>query len=270
MKISQISQRNDLEYEVTISSDEGIETLIVLEDTLITLQLLKPQPISLYQYQQLKADYAIAYRQAINYLSYRLRSCHEMSEYLMKKEHEKAQVAQVITRLQDQRYLDDAIFAQAFVRTALLDLKQGPKKIQQTLRQKHNLDEEQCREALTFYSEEQQLENCCKLVEKLTRLNKKYVGRALERNVKQKIQLYGYPAPIVANAWQIWEMEQVEEAVDSALAEQAEKIYRRLQRETDSYKKRQKFQQKMYQLGFDSNESRAWFDQQEENNDEEN
>lgn len=263
MKISQINQLNSLEYEVTLVSEDGIEILIVLEDTLVQMQLLKPQPISGLQYEQLKSDYAKAYRQAINYLSYRLRSCYEIQTYLTKKEHEPQQITQVIERLKAQKYLDDAIFAQAFVRTAWLDVKQGPQKVGRTMKQKYKIADDVKEEALELYSEEQQIENCQKLIQKLMRTNRKYVGKALEQQIRQKMHGYGYSMAIFqqALALEMADSEPDEVEDNEVMAQQAEKIYRRLSRESDIFKRRQKFQQKMYQLGFKSDITREWFEQ---------
>ncbi|MGL5549867.1 MAG: RecX family transcriptional regulator [Culicoidibacterales bacterium] len=266
MEIKTITQLNDLEYEVVLHSEEGEETQVVLADTLIQLQLLKPQVISLLQYQQLKQDYATAYRQAINYLSYRLRSCAEVATYLATKGHEPQQINQVIERLKMQKYLDDQLFAEAFVRTALLDLKQGPKKISQTLRQKFQIDQIAIEAGLSHYSNDQIIENCQKLIEKLLRMNKKFTGNALKRQIVQKIYGYGYDHAVIEVAWQRLDHQEDETDTQDVFEQQAQKVYRRIQRETNRYKRKQKFQQKMYQLGFSQAQSQNWFQNQEEEN----
>lgn len=271
MEIKTISQLNELEYEIIIQTSEGIESIIALADTLVELQLLKPQRITLTQYQLLKQNYATVYRQAIQYLSYRQRSCAEVVSYLREKDHEEQQIAKVIERLQQQRYLDDQLFARSYVRTAFLDVKQGPNKVKQTLQQKFQIDALAIEEALTEYSEEIQRQNIVQLLAKLVRTNKKYAGRALEQQLFQKMRSYGYPLALVQLIWQEEQSEDTSAEVDDSLfLAQAEKVYRRLQRETDSYKKRQKFIQKMYQLGFSTEQSQNWFIKQEENCDETN
>ncbi|MGL6248285.1 MAG: hypothetical protein ACRC3A_04235, partial [Culicoidibacterales bacterium] len=216
----------------------------------------------------LKQDYATAYRQAINYLSYRLRSCAEISTYLATKGHEPQQINQVIERLKEQKYLDDQLFAEAFVRTALLDLKQGPKKVTQTLRQKFQVDQSAILQGLTHYSTEQAIENCQKLIEKLMRTNKKFSGNALKRQISQKLFGYGYDSAIFEAAWQTLEHTPDAEEARDVFEQQAHKVYRRVQRESDRYKRQQKFKQKMYQLGFSQAQSQEWFEYQEEENEE--
>lgn len=269
MEIKTITKINDLEYELVLQTAEGIESITVLSDTLIELQILKPQPLTTTQYQYLKQNYAAAYRQAIHYLSYRQRSCAEVAKHLKEKDYEPQQIAKVIERLQAQHYLDDQLFAQSYVRTAFLDSKQGPNKIKQTLQQKFQVAPEVIAEALTYYSEEIQRENIGQLISKLVRTNKKYVGRALEQHIMQKLRGYGYSLQLVQSIWQEQKSEESDDT-DTLFITQAEKVYRRLNRETDKYKKRQKFSQKMYQLGFPNEQSLEWFTTQEEYSDETN
>lgn len=271
MEIKMITKVNELEYEVAVQTSDGLEIMVVLADTLVELHLLKPQPLTMQQYQILKQNYALAYRQAIQYLSYRQRSCGELEQYLLEKGHERQQVMQVISRLQEQRYLDDTLFAQSYVRTAYLDNKQGPNKVKQTLQQKFRIGPEAIEEALTYYSEDIQRKNIAQLIAKLIRTNKKYVNRALEQQIMQKLRQYGYPIQLAQLVWQEEQEIQINETEEAQVfIQQAEKVYRRLQRESDQYKKRQKFCQKMYQLGFAVAESQEWFEKQENEDDETN
>ncbi|MGL5296179.1 MAG: hypothetical protein ACRDAO_04410 [Culicoidibacterales bacterium] len=264
MKISSIEKLTDLEYQVQIVDNDLIETFIVLEDTLLSMQIVKPQPIERWQYEQLKTNDAHIYRMAIHYLSFRIRSRYELEHYLLKKEATADQTNNVIQKLIAQGYINDFVFAQAYVKTAMIDYKQGPKKIEQVLKQKHRIDEDALSDAMQCYSHDQQYENCEKLYNRLIRTNKKYTGYMLRQQIQQKLQLAGYSAQIIQSILQQFESEQNNELFEQISL----RVYRRLIRETDPYKKRQKFQQKMYQYGFSSECSRVRFEQMEEDNEE--
>lgn len=77
-----------------------------------------------------------AYLLAVRYLSYRPRSVKEMQDYLKKKqvssEHSKA----VVTKLIEQKFLNDAEFAASWVRTRVLLKPLSQRVLQMELQQK--------------------------------------------------------------------------------------------------------------------------------------
>jgi len=60
------------------------------------------------------------YDQALRFLEFRPRSIAEVRRKLIQKGQPSSEIEQVITRLVDQRILDDAAFARQFARTKLL------------------------------------------------------------------------------------------------------------------------------------------------------
>lgn len=60
-----------------------------------------------------------AYEDALRLLSYRARSTAELRQRLTRKGYEQGQVEQVLTRLREQRFLDDRAFARAWVEDRL-------------------------------------------------------------------------------------------------------------------------------------------------------
>lgn len=56
---------------------------------------------------------------AMNYLSYQLRSKKEIFTYLKEKEIEPEDRVKIVQRLEELRLLDDAIFSESYVRTAM-------------------------------------------------------------------------------------------------------------------------------------------------------
>lgn len=74
------------------------------------------------------------YTAAINALARKSRSVHEMKVYLEERAEDPAFVPQIMARLKDHKYLDDARYARQFVRTRTAVRSQGKFRIARDLR----------------------------------------------------------------------------------------------------------------------------------------
>jgi regulatory protein len=84
---------------------------------------------------------------ALAFLSYRPRSEREVRDRLRRGAYPQETIDQVIARLHDWRYLDDADFARRWVEGRTLQRPRGSRLLQQELRQK-GIDSEVAREAI--------------------------------------------------------------------------------------------------------------------------
>lgn len=71
-------------------------------------------------------DFQRAKELAINYLSYRPRSSKEVRTHLIRKGYSTALVGQVVSCLQEYKYIDDRVFAQKWYKTRLIKGGYGP------------------------------------------------------------------------------------------------------------------------------------------------
>lgn len=94
-----------------------------------------------------------AYQLALNYLAYRARSEDEMRRYLQKKEFDTDTINTIIQRLTEDRYLDDADFAQQWVANRTRLKPKGKQALRHELRQK-GLPETAIETATTAIDEE--------------------------------------------------------------------------------------------------------------------
>ncbi|RYL88944.1 recombinase RecX [Sporolactobacillus sp. THM7-4] len=163
-------------YEIVVKqADDQIVTLNVSEDVLVHNELRKGLEITDHQLMSLssEAENVKAYLAAIHYLSYRMRSCQEVKNYLKKKEYSTEQIDYALTRLQKEGLLDDHAFAAAFVRTRIQLSTKGPKMIYRELLQA-GVDQEIAEEAEELYPVEDQLDHARKyLRKKLTSVKNK-------------------------------------------------------------------------------------------------
>jgi len=80
-----------------------------------------------------------AYNKCVKYISVRIRSKHEIEEYLKKKEIEPSLIDETIDKLIKNNLLNDDIFTKAFVNDKIKFTTMGPYRIEQELK-KHHID----------------------------------------------------------------------------------------------------------------------------------
>ena len=114
--------------------ENGLD-ILVHEDLILKKELLLTREIDeddVKNIDKLNNNYN-AYDLAVKYISTKFRSCLEVHEYLEKKEVEKDIIHEVIEKLKQQKYLDDFVFAKAFVNDRIKFSNNGPYKIKKEL-----------------------------------------------------------------------------------------------------------------------------------------
>jgi len=118
---------------------------------------------------------------ALGYLGYRMRTEKEMTDYLTAKQYPEEEIAEVMARLVDYGYIDDAAFCKEYLRTKLDRGAVGRRKIRYDLSQK-GITGEIIEAALMEYDAEGETENCIALVQKLSQT------RGTDQKAKASIQ----------------------------------------------------------------------------------
>ncbi|KAB2904598.1 MAG: RecX family transcriptional regulator [Anaerolineae bacterium] len=98
-----------------------------------TGQTLTPQEIAALK---AKDAAATAYKQALGFLSYRIRSSSELRDYLRRKRYDDTLIEEVIGRLTELNYLNDLEFARTWVRNREEFHPRGASALRYELRQK--------------------------------------------------------------------------------------------------------------------------------------
>ena len=142
MKITAIKQQERLKSRYSIYIDEKY-TFSLSADALLQeglragLEIDEPQ---LQVYKKLSADDK-AYGLAIAYIARRMRSQGELTDYFRRKGYDEALSDQLMLRLQKNGMVDDAKFAEAWVRNRRLLRQSSSRRLTQELRQKHIADD---------------------------------------------------------------------------------------------------------------------------------
>lgn len=135
-KVTKIqAQKRKGRYNVFL---DGKYAFPVEEQTLIDFRLMNGVEVTDEQIKEIQDSENInkAYGDALNYLSYQLRTKKEIKDYLYKKEYHRDAVDEVISRLEKLHYLDDAAYAKSFISNQLRTTSNGPKVIEQKMAQK--------------------------------------------------------------------------------------------------------------------------------------
>ncbi|UQS83259.1 recombination regulator RecX [Bombilactobacillus thymidiniphilus] len=201
------------------------------ENILLQQQLSKGMQLSKEQITQLQSadnkDYAL--QQALNYLSYQLRTHYELQQFLINKDIDTTIVDWVLQKLQDQGYVDDLNYAQSFVRTAMKTSMDGPAQIKYKLQQK-KVAPVLIQKALQLYTLEIQTSIANKVASKVWQQNKRQAYRKRLDKIKQKLLIAGFdPAVQQQVLAQLPPMEDEEEQEQELLQQAVQKLWPRYQ-----------------------------------------
>lgn len=139
MEIKYLTLQNDGMYEVSLTDGQK---LMLHEETVVKLQLLPGKSVDseLLSHIETQKNIDQAYIRALKYISYKLRSSHEISQYL-DEDFEPDIIAEVKERLMTEGYIDDARYAEASMQTMFKTTIKGPNELKRTL-QKHKINPE--------------------------------------------------------------------------------------------------------------------------------
>ncbi|WP_181186205.1 recombination regulator RecX [Alkalicoccus urumqiensis] len=260
----QTAKKTKNRYHLFVKEGEG-ETYAcsISEDVLVKEGLQKGQQLSGDDLERLKETDALdkAFQKALNYLSYRMRSEKEIRDYLKQEEVPPEEIDDMISRLEELDFLHDARFAEAFVRTKRDQSKKGPMVIRQELFQK-GISDAVTAQALEQYSEEQQIDDAIKLVEKKQHSYKKESTRQREQKLMQFLMQRGYSSAVASTAVKEADLEESQAMEEEALDKWAEKAWRKYEKD-DPWKRRQKVKQALYRRGFSGDPVEAWMNEKE-------
>ncbi|WP_409273906.1 recombination regulator RecX [Neobacillus sp. SCS-31] len=189
-----------------------------------------------------------AYNNAINYLSHKMRTEKEVRKHLKEKKLEEAAINEVIHRLLEQGYLNDAEYADAYVRTQISTTDKGAYVVRMELKER-GIADPLIEEALKQYTPEEQFEKAKSLAEKYAR---KYSGES-ERILKQKLDAMlrrkGYHTDAIQFALDEGDFGRDEEDELEAIRLQGEKAHRKHANLT-GYAYERKMKETLFRKGF--------------------
>ncbi|MFS0786026.1 recombination regulator RecX [Shouchella sp. 1P09AA] len=199
---------------------------------------------------------------AVHYLSYRMRSEKEITDYLRSKEREEQHIKQAVLRLKEERLIDDFAFAHAFVRSKANQGFIGPTKLRQQLYLK-GVSEQHSDEAVSEYGVSWEVEQLLLWKEKQDRKSGQAKFSKQQQINKWKTQLIskGFTLEAITQFLKSLDDEKDIEEERAALDYQGEKLFRTYERKySDSFELKQKMIQALYRKGFSFEDAKAFVD----------
>jgi len=194
MKITAIKRQQKRQDRYSVYVD-GKYSFSLSENDLLKHGLHKGQECTTGELEsmQLASRTGKAYDRALNYLSVRPRSQHEIERYLRRKEYETGIIAAVISKLKKLGLIDDASFARSWIEYRQAVKPRSRLKLRQELTQK-GVDREIIDQTLETVDEDTQLQNLRQLIEKKRH---RYDD---ERKLMAYLAGQGYPYDLIKQA----------------------------------------------------------------------
>lgn len=233
------------------------------EEVLIKFELNKGLHITRELQKKIENEdsYFKAYQKTLNYLSYSLRSEKQIRDYLVKHELEHFS-DRMVEQLKSMRFIDDLNFAQSFVRSQANINQNGPRRIEQGLKQK-GISETNILTALDEYPYEQQLENAIKLAEKQWNKTNKSSARESVQKVKKYLLNKGYSFEVVGEAINEIDTDKDSEVEYNALVKQGDRAEKRYSRKYEGYELSQRLKGYLYSKAYPTELINRYMDERE-------
>jgi regulatory protein len=245
--ITRISKGKGPFYEVDCSNGDSLR---VSEDLLVRFRLLKGKEVTEEMLAEIQksAGYDIGLQQAMNYISFQLRSEKEVRTYLKDKEINLEDRHLVVKRLKEMNLIDDRSYGESYLRTQIRLGDKGPTVISQQLKQK-GLSEEIIQEVLPLYTEEQQFDVGYHTAEKALRRFKGKSHKEMMQKLSMHLMQKGFRQPVIQMILDELPTDRDEDEETAALQKEGQRLLRRHQRLAYT-KKKMKIKQGLYQKGF--------------------
>ena len=177
MEIIKYEKKSNGNYLIYLDDGRKIK---LNEDVILKHKLLYKKEIDEFLLDEIISDnnnYDI-YNKCVNYIGVRLRSIHEMKEYMEHKNVSPELIDETIDRLIKNKLLNDEVFTEAFIKDKMKFTTMGPYRIELEL-QKHHIDSHIINKYLSQI-DEKELE---------TKINKQIVKlmKSKKPNLKNKI-----------------------------------------------------------------------------------
>ncbi|GLC90304.1 recombination regulator RecX [Lysinibacillus piscis] len=242
-------QKNNPErYNIYLNEEYAFP---VDEAILLQFGLTKGKVLDEFEIQEMAYEDEIrkAFNKALNFLSYQMRSEHEVKKKLLTLEFGEAVILEAIQKLKSYGFLNDETYSKALLDTKKATMKKGPKAIRQDLMKK-GIDKTLQDEVLATYSFEEQVKLASQLADKVVRSEKKKTPTQIKAKIQDFLLRKGYNFSVVEEVLSQIVLEQDEDNWQQLLEGQGEKVWKKYVAKYDGYELKMKVKQALYQKGF--------------------
>ena len=188
MKIIKYEKKGNNKYRIYLEGDHKID---VYEDVIIKNNLLYKKELTeelIYKIDTENSRYDL-YNKAVKYISVRVRSEKEITDYLIRMTDDYELINEVIDKLYNNKLLDEELFTKAFINDKFKFSSMGPYMIVAELK-KHQISDEVIYRYLNDISKEEIMEKMMKQVNKIVKSSKS--NDKLKHKIYTNLMRLGY------------------------------------------------------------------------------
>lgn len=188
MRIEKVSLLKQGFYKVEMDNGDSFKAH---EESIVRYRLISGAELEPEEYNRVREaiQYDRAYVQSLKYISYKLRSIHELENHLS-EDYDESIIAQTVYRLKDEGYLNDERYGEALKNTMLNTTEKGPGALKRELI-KHHIDEDIVVDMVTLFDREIDEERMNKIKDKLLKRHKG-AYRQFKMKLFEKLYQKGY------------------------------------------------------------------------------
>ena len=194
MKIIKYQKLKNNKYELLLDNNDKInlyDEVILNNELLLTKEIIDINKIIS------ENEYYDAYYDAIKYINRKLRATKEIEKYLNKK-YDSIIVDKVIKRLEDEKYLNDDLYASSYIHDALILSNKGYNKIYNEL-DNLGINTTIIKKYLDKITDEEWYDKINRLINKKIKSNSTYSSNKLKMKLNNDLINLGYPSDMISN-----------------------------------------------------------------------
>lgn len=242
MKIIRYKYKGNSRYEIETDQDK----YIIYEDIIIKNNLLSKDNIEDKEFNNIlkENEFYDCYYAALKYINIKLRSKFEIIKYLEKKEYSTNDINNVIERLINEGYINENVYAKAYVYDAINLGNDGPLKIKKDLIN-NGISSDVVLDSILVFDKDLIFEKLNKIISKEIKLNKNKSKRMLYEKIVNNLVNKGYSKEDIKEVFDSYEID--DEKIEK---QEYDKLYNKLKNKYEGKELEFKIKQKMYQKGF--------------------
>lgn len=242
-------QKNNPErYNIYLNEEYAfpVDEAILIQFGLTKGKLLEPYEIEEIAYED---EIRKAFNKGLNYLSYQMRSEHEVKKKLLDLGFGEAVILEAMQKLRSYGFLNDETYSKALLESKKRTMKKGPRAIKQDLIKK-GIDKQLQQDVLQSYTYEEQLKLALEIAEKVARSEAKKTPTQMKQKIQDMLMRKGYSFAIVSDVLEQMVFETPEDDWSQMIAAQGEKVWKKYASKYTNYELHMKVKQALYQKGF--------------------
>lgn len=241
MKIQGYKYLGNSKYKVIIKDVE----YILYEDIILKYDLLTKNINEEYLINLLNENKKYeAYYTALKYINIKLRTKKEVKEYLLKKDYNDLNIEYATSRLEQEKYLDERLYAKSYILDAINLKNIGPNKIVMELTNL-GINKNIVLDELFIFNDHLEQEKIYKYIEKSIKKNHNNSSYILKNKIKQNLINLGYNPSIINRCLNEYDIDDNE-----IYQKELEKVRSKLSKKYTGKELEYKIKQNMYRKGF--------------------